>query len=176
MARQFQRNRFPVRRSTRPGGGWSRSANISGTASGSGKVLMTSFALSNPDINETIRRIVGHYHHFSDQVAATETYSGAWGIIVANDLAVAAGAGSIPGPVTDANDNGWLYWTGINGSFVFQSGVGFEDAPASPWPYETRAMRKIVEGYQLCFMMQSSTAAGWSLNLSTSLYATRTQG
>ncbi len=173
---QSRRTTFrPRGRSARPGGGWARIRTSATNAGGGVKTLVSSLALSNPDIDETLRRVIGELWHFSDQAAATETYTGAFGIIVVNDVALAAGAASIPGPITDQNDNGWLFWAALMGGFQFGTGVGFESAPGVHMQIESRAMRRVREGFGLALMMESSGgSAGFSLQLGLSFYATRT--
>ena len=46
----------------------------------------------------------------SDQVAVVEQQIGALGFIVVSDLAIAAGAASIPSPGFNGSDDGWFVW------------------------------------------------------------------
>ncbi len=78
------------------------------------KILLGVFVLSNVGIGETVRRTIGNIWVVSDQAAADEVQVGAFGCIVVTDLAAAAGAASIPGPFTDANDDGWFVWQGFS--------------------------------------------------------------
>ena len=154
-------------RGARPGGTWARSV-LTPTAIGADtKVLRTTFALSNSGIGETIRRSVGHMYVRSDQVAATEDWRGAFGMIVVSDLAIAAGAASIPGPVTDANDDGWFVWQAFNGAQGIDSQL-----TGHVFTFDSRAMRRVEEGFTVAMMIEA-TGVGVLLGLSLSMYSTR---
>ncbi len=92
---------------------WGRTVFSLATVAASSKVLLGFFVLDNLGIAETVRRFRGRFLVISDQVANTEINTGALGMVVVSDLAVAAGAASIPGPFTDANDGGWFVWEPI---------------------------------------------------------------
>ncbi len=72
------------------------------------KVLLTTFTLSNPNIDETVLRVIGNVGLASDQTAAIEENIGSVGMIVVSTVAIAAGIASIPGSSTDSNDDGWF--------------------------------------------------------------------
>jgi hypothetical protein len=95
-------------------------------------------------------------------------------MIVVSDLALAAGAGSIPGPVTDANDDGWFVWEPIN----FGNGTDGTQiwAPVNSWQFDSRAMRRNSEGFGIAIMAENADASH-VLQIQTvlSVYATRTR-
>ncbi len=160
-------------RSRRPGGTWARFVLEVVTVPVSSKVLLGTFSLSNAGIGETIRRSLGQLYVVSDQASASENQFGAFGIIVANDIALAAGAASIPGPFTDANDDGWLVWQGFSQSLRFGTAVGFEDM-GTQYAYDSRAMRRVDEGFGLAVMVENGDAAHvLNVGLTLSQYATR---
>ncbi len=80
----------------------------------------------------------------SDQVGATEHVAGALGMQVVTDTAVAAGAASVPTPLTDPNDDYFVYQPFFN-LFEFVSGVGvFEHGGGgSMFTVDSKAMRKV---------------------------------
>ena len=117
------------------------------------KVLLVVVALSNPGINETIRRTRGLVSIASDQTAAPEDQNGAFGAMVINDLAVAAGAASIPGPVTDANDDGWFLWVPFVRSFPAVNGIESRE-----YQFDSKAMRRVEEGFAIAFMVENASA------------------
>ncbi len=138
------------------------------------KVLVLSFTLDNPGISEVVRRTRGDYFVGSDQVATTENQMGAWGCIVVTDAAAAAGVASMPGPVTDANDDGWFVWE----SFVQSSSAGAVGNIAA-WqgvhrPFDSKAMRKIPDGFQTAVICENAHATfGLEFYLGISLLASR---
>ena len=136
------------------------------------KVLFASFILSNIGINETVRRTRGIIHMRSDQAAGNEDQAGAFGMIVVTDLAVAAGAASIPGPVTDASDDGWFVWVPMigAGATVTEGRVGFS------FEFDSRAMRRVQEGFTIALMYENASATlGLVADIGVSLYTTRSR-
>ena len=139
---------------------------------GSTKTLLTSFVLSNAGINETIRRTLGGVYVSSDQAAASENYSGAFGICVVTDAALAAGAASIPGPFTEQSDDIWVVWMPVAGS-VTVGGTPGNVARLGWWfPFDSRAMRRVQEGQGIAVMFETAAADGVSVTAALSLYST----
>ncbi len=141
----------------------------------SSKVLLSIQTLTTAGISETIRRNIGGIYVMSDQGAATELQHGAFGITVANDLALAAGAASLPGPITDMDDDGWMVWQGFTQGMLFASAVGLQGANFGMWyPFDSRAMRRVEEGYGLAMMVENQDAAHVvQVGVVISTYATR---
>ncbi len=164
--------RFTARAQRRPGT-WSRFVDTGIVAvPAASKVLVASAVLSNPGINETLRRVRGFILLLSDQTAATERQLGAFGICVASDAAVAAGAASLPGPVTELDDDLWQTWLPLQGALTVVSGVGFilQDNKIQ---IDSKAMRRIQQGQSLAIMAENASATfGFSVYLAVSLYAT----
>ncbi len=114
-------NRHHNTRRSNPNRAWAGTVDTENAFGGGSKILLGSFSLSNPNIDETILRTVGVLSIRSDQIAAPEEQVGAFGMIKVTDLAIAAGAASIPGPVTDIGDDGWF----VHVPFA-QARLGFE--------------------------------------------------
>jgi len=157
MAVQRRSSRSVSTRSIRRGTNWGRIVqNTFVSVPAATKVLVASFALSNPGIGETIRRTRGAYLVVSDQSSATERQFGAFGMIVVNDLALAAGAGSIPGPATDANDDGWFVWEPI--LQLSEASLGAADGAATiaqSLKFDSKAMRRVEEGFGVALMVEN---------------------
>ncbi len=146
-------NRSPPNRS------WTGSASTAGIAvAGNTKVLIATFVLSNPNIDETILRTVGLLAVKSDQTTADEEQIGALGFIIVNDLAVAAGVASIPGPITDRGDDGWFVYVPIAQAFNFESGIGVNPNMSTQYPFDSKAKRKIQEGSQVAVVVENAHA------------------
>ncbi len=137
---------------------WGRVCPISFTTVTQGnKALIATLILSNAGISETIRRTRGMVIIRSDQAAADEDQFGALGMIVINDLALAAGAASIPGPCTEADDDGWFVWQP-----AMAHGLQSTAGPGAPnyavYEFDSKAMRRVEEGYGIAVMVENGSA------------------
>ncbi len=143
------------RRGTRRGSNWARLVNNDFQAVAAGtKVVLASLVLSNPGINETIVRTRGTFWVQSDQAAALEEQLGAFGMVVVSDLALAAGAASIPGPVTDANDDGWFVWEPFVTRNVSLTGA----IPGQIYQFDSKAARRVQEGFGIAIIVENASA------------------
>ncbi len=122
------------------------------TVPANSKVILASVALSNPGIGETVRRTRGWFSAITDQSAALEDVLGAIGFAVVTDLAFAAGAASIPGPVTDASDDGWFVWEGFANRQDGNIGI------VAGHQFDSKAMRRIEEGSIVVMMGENAHA------------------
>ena len=140
----------------------------------SSKVLLTSLVLDNPGIAEVVRRTRGRFVITSDQAVVQEHHLGALGVIVVNDIALAAGAASLPGPVTNRNDEGWLLWEPIVGiSSISDGGSGFGQYIGQE--FDSKAMRRIEDGFSLALMVENASAAFvFEVTLGLSILSSRT--
>ena len=171
--RRRVRARGGFRRTKRAGGTWSRLVLEPAIIGPSTKVLIGTGVLSNAGIGETVRRTLGHIYIASDQNAVNENQWGAFGMIVANDLAIAAGAASIPGPDTDRDDDGWFVWQGFSQTLRFGSAVGFGDI-GRVYPFDSRGMRRVEEGFGFALMAENADAThSYTIGVAMSLYGTR---
>ena len=116
------------------------------------KVLLATVTLST-DFDETIRRSRGDMEIHTDQSVTQEEYSGAFGMFIASDTAVAAGAASLLGPVTDASDDAWFVWQSFHG--IGQLGIATHPGDRERW--DSKAMRKIVQGFTVAIMVENSS-------------------
>ena len=155
-----RRNFVSGRTRQRSATNWSRFVSTTFTSIGVGtKVLFATFALGTVGIGETVRRTRGRILIFSDQVAQHELLQGAFGMVIVNDLALAAGAASIPGPVTDQDDDGWFVWE----SLMAVSTLADNTAPAAGHSqvggvidFDSKAMRRVEEGFGIALMFENS--------------------
>ena len=148
------RRGFAPRRTKRAAPAWGHVEIIETTIAASSKVLLGSFILSNPPLGETVLRVRVRISVITDQTAAREAQLGAFGMIVVTDLAVAAGAASIPGPSTDGADDGWFLHQAIVGQnpLVTFGGVHYD--------IDSKAMRKVEDGGAIAIMVENSAGAG----------------
>ncbi len=91
----------------------------------------------------TIVRTRALFQVESDQTAASETTRGAVGMAVVSEQATTAGIASVPGPHSDADASAWFVWEPFINSFLFVSGVGFDEPAGSSFQIDSKAMRKV---------------------------------
>ena len=162
-----QRRRGPSRTN------WGRTVNpIQVTVAAATKVFLSGFALDNPGISETVRRTRGQIFVRSDQGAASEDQVGAFGMMKINDVALAAGAASIPGPATEASDDGWFVWQPITqmgaAATVGAGRLGIL------YTFDSKAMRTIEEGFGIAIMFENAHAThGLVITWAVSLLSSR---
>ena len=164
MANRVRRGRAPFPSGHRAPTNWARTVNTSFVELAAGtKVLLSLVVLSNPGINETIRRTRGVISVRDD---AQTSMIGAFGMVVVNDLAIAAGVASMPGPVTDASDDGWFVWQ------PFAVGEGIANT-SHDFEFDSKAMRKIEEGFGVAIIAENAAATvsqiGFGFSMLTSL-------
>ena len=158
--------RFAGARAQRQPTNWGRIvATTAVTIPVSSKVELFTVTLSNSGISETVRRTRGR---FMIDMPVSGEFLGALGFIVVNDLAVAAGVASIPGPVTEASDDGWFVWVPVVGRQVANS------TQASDFEFDSKGMRRIEDGFTVSVVCEnaSSTVAfeiGLAFSILTSL-------
>ncbi len=170
VARRRKQRTFT--RSARPGTTWSRVvSSVSIVIPAASKVLVAMLTLDNVGITETVRRTRGRVIAFNDVVGDEEQF-GAFGFIVVNDLALAAGAASIPGPVTDASDDGWYVWEPI--ITKSSSGSGTTNTVNDVIVFDSKAMRRVEEGYSVAVMFENAHATfGMEVAIGLSSLASR---
>jgi len=157
---------------TRQATDWSRFNQAALVAVAPGvKSLLATFILGNPGISETVRRTRGIVSISSDQPSAAEEQVGAFGMMKVNDLALAAGAASIPGPVTDNSDDAWFVWQPFCQKSAAAAGGGIVSVQ---YEFDSKAMRTIEEGFGIAVMVENAHGAhAMNVQLSMSLLSSR---
>ena len=154
----FRRTRQTTSSRRPPNRSWAGFASTTITGvSPSTKVLLGVLTLANPGIDETILRNVGTLTIESDQTSAAEQQLGAFGMIVVNDIALAAGAASIPGPVTDRSDDGWFVYVPIVQTLRVATAVGL--MMSVQYHFDSKAKRKVQEGFGIALMVENVNAS-----------------
>ena len=102
----------------------------------------------------TIKRIRGLLVISAD-VTTGENQIGAIGAIIVTDTAVAAGVASMPDPITDINDEGWMMYQPFGMRSGDASGVGVTSLQV---PFDSKAMRHISGGFQLAVIIANAHA------------------
>ncbi len=122
------------------------------------KVLINTFALNNPGIDETALRTVGVMSVVSDQKNGDEQQIGAFGLIVINDTALALGITGMPGPVTGIGEDGWFLYVPFANTFLIATQVGFESPAGDSIRFDSRAKRKVHDGTGLAAVVENAHA------------------
>jgi len=124
--------------------------------------LIGSITLSNAGIGEVVRRTRGRWLVLSDTQAAYEEGIAALGFIVVTDTALGVGATAIPGPVTDANDDGWFVWEpwlGLVGGCAVGGSPSTVAGNNNSNEFDSKAMRRVEEGFSVAVMIENASAA-----------------
>ena len=156
---------------------WGRFVQIAYTVvAANTKVLVGSFTLLNAGIGEVVRRTRGLLSIGSDAASGFEEQIGALGFIVVNDLALAAGVASLPGPVTDANDDGWFVWMPFSAQGLLLTAT--DTSPGSRhrnFEFDSKAMRRVEEGFSVAIIIENASLTdGLTKHLGVSQLTSRT--
>ncbi len=154
MARIVTRSRLPSRapkRATTWVGTVEASVTLTAVTAGA-KILLLTFDV--PD-DRTIVRTRGNLHVESDQIAASETVIGAFGMCVVSDTAAGTGISAIPGPMSTPNWDGWFVFEPFIFGFAFASGVGFQENDGHQIVLDNKSMRKVKEGDTIALVVES---------------------
>jgi len=127
---------------------WSHLCAGPATLPAGSKILLGFFFLATA-FEETVIRVRGEMSVLSDQAVGLEPQQGAFGMIRATDRAIAAGAASIPGPISDGDDDGWFVWQPWSNQASSVSG------DIGRYTIDSKAQRIVREGQQLAVMIES---------------------
>ena len=157
MARRVPSRPFLQRRNT-PNRAWTGAIEAAPTTIPAGsKVLLSSFTLSNANIDETVLRTVGGLAIASDQAASAESQIGAFGLIRVSEAAIAIGITAIPGPVTDTDDDGWFVYVPFAQTVDFRTAAGY--ALYTRWyGFDSKAKRVFEEGVRVAVVAENAHA------------------
>ena len=175
MARQFQQRRFE--RSARPNRTWTGFVPaVPSTVPAASKLLIATFVLDNPGIDETVLRVVGGVAVSSDQAAATENQIGAIGMCIVTDTAVAAGVGSLPDPVTDIADDIWFWYQSFGQRFLFSDATGVQSNAMTWYSFDNKAKRILSSGQSIVVIAANASASEGLLVTPTFRMLTQVRG
>ena len=122
---------------------WFGFSNLGTTIGGASKVLIGSLNAAALALRPfTIIRTRMTLLIRSDQVGSSESPQGAFGMIVAKEQAVAAGAASLPGPGTDTDAQFFVHEPWIV-NFTLLTAAGFEGSEGVMITVDSKAMRKV---------------------------------
>ena len=161
MARRHSRFvRPPVRTKMWIGGGVGAT-----TVLGSSKTLISTLSAGALLLRPfTVLRTHLELHYRSDQQAASEFQSGAYGKIVVTDTAAAIGATAVPSPSGTAGDPeaAWFAMQEVMNFFQFISGVGFAsgDGAGARFTIDSKAMRKVGPDDNIASVFTQDAAVG----------------
>ena len=138
------------------------------------KVLLGGYGTLEP---MTVRRTRGLMNWSSDQIAATESPVGAFGMCVVSDDAFTAGVASVPGPFSDAASDLWFVHQFLYTRFVFGDATGFHPDGGQTVDIDSSAMRKFTEEEKVALVVENGHAtSGATFWFSTRLLSSITRG
>ncbi len=133
------------------------------------KVLIAT-VVASAGLDFTIRRTRGAVSCASDQTSAIEDQIGALGMVVVTDIAITQGVASLPGPVTEQNDDDWFVWEPIIGlaASVPHPGEG------GSFRFDSKAMRRLPDGNSVAVILENASGAhvmevAWAFSMLTSI-------
>ena len=121
------------------------------------KVLIATGVLGNQGIDETILRTVGMLSIGTDNTAGNEAQVGAFGMTVVKDTAAAAGVASIPGPITEGGDDGWVLYVPFAQTWDAATAVG-HTVRSVQYPFDSRGKRIVSTGESLAIVCENAHA------------------
>ncbi len=133
------------------------------TLAGGTALLFSSFTaaqLAVIGVPLTIIRNRGLFSVKPNQFVASEEPFGAFGMAIVSEQAAAAGIASVPTPFADSAWDGWMVWQPFATAITFGTGVGFDEAAFTHFPYDSKAMRKVEDNERLIFVVENASAAG----------------
>ena len=93
----------------------------------------------------------------SDQTASDEEQFGAVGMCVVSDLAIAAGIGSIPDPVSDEASELWFLHQAFMASMIGGTEFGIR---STTFEFDSRAMRKVDDSKSIVVVVENISSVG----------------
>ena len=132
------------------------------------KVLLGSFSLTQP-ADRTIVRTRGLMQMDSDQVLLSEHQTGALGMTIVSDDALAAGIASIPGPISDAS-NDWFLWQAALNVRTLATATGMQSPTGVQYMLDSKAQRVFQQGTSIAVVYENnSPGAGGGTHLMFSI-------
>ncbi len=101
----------------------------------------------------------------TDQAAASEAPTGAYGQIVVKEVAAVIGVTAVPGPIVDT-DADWYVYQGMTAPFVFGDGTSssWSNAAGVRYSIDSKAMRKVGTTDSDIFVFEMRSVGGGQLN------------
>ena len=103
----------------------------------------------------TLVRTRGFVHIRSDQIAASENQSIAYGGIVVSDQSVGIGVTAVPTPITDSQSN-WFFYEVLADFLRRGDSTGSQSNTGRERIIDSKAMRKVTEGQDIITVAETS--------------------
>ncbi len=128
------------------------------------KVLIATGVPANAGIDLTVLRTRGIMMAIPSAPSADRFLTGAFGIMLVTDEAAAAGVASVPGPATDADNDGWFVHEWLMSRVEFSDATGLLDYAIQR--YDSKAKRIFEQGQTLVAVVEnlSSNAMSFATN------------
>ena len=118
--------------------------------------MLSTFALSNQGIDETVLRTVGQIYVITDQTAASEQQTGAFGLCMATDQALAVGITALPDPISQVADDVWFVYVPITQTNRMASIAG--QIVGMKYDFDSKAKRVIHTGVGIAVVVANAHA------------------
>ena len=100
----------------------------------------------------------------SDQTAASEAPTGAYGEIIVKESATDIGVTAVPHPLADTEAD-WYIYQGLTAPFLFITGVGIAGRAGFRYVVDSKAMRKVGPQDDLAAVIELRAAGGGLINV-----------
>ena len=148
---QFRRN------SSRPNRAWTGTFTVASVlVPANSAVLLSTFALSNQGIDETVLRTVGSFYIVSDQTTSPEDQTGAFGLCKATDTALGVGVTAVPDPITNVADDVWFVYVPITQRYSRATAVG--QVTGEMYKFDSKAKRIVSTGSGIAVVISNAHA------------------
>ncbi len=129
------------------------------------KVLIATATPAPAGVDLTILRTRGIAAFIPSAPTTDRFASGAFGIMIVSAQAAAAGVASIPGPATNADNDGWFVHEWFITQMEFGTAVGIQFDAGQQRLFDSKAKRIVQEGEVLVFVAE--VLSGSSVDFAT---------
>ena len=111
----------------------------------------------------TIIRTRGVFGVRTDQLVATEAYSGSLGMAVVSEQATGIGVTAVPTPETDRDSDLFFVYESLAGEFLFADATSFQSAAGRWSTFDSKAMRKVPDGSDVAVTIETSSISSGAI-------------
>ncbi len=123
------------------------------------KVIVATFAAGTSFEKPTVVRTRGAVAVEATSFGADLEFTGAYGLGVVSDQAVAAGVASIPGPWSDSDWDGWFVWRSFAARVEFSDATGILFPASLQHEVDSKSMRKVSDNETIVLVAESQAGA-----------------
>jgi len=135
---------------------WSDFSDVETNVSGPSVKALLAVLVHDPALDITVLRVRMALYIVTDQIVSGEIQAGAIGAISVTSDATAAGAASVPGPVSDPGAD-WFMYQPFTQKFLFSTAVAFTPNAANQIMVDSKAKRIIGPSQRIAIVCESNS-------------------